>query len=176
MKQIHRMSRVSYELINSKRTRISDMEQQCEIASVYPSHIHPFEMWICPANYIMYTKHGLWYMMWVFQPKAQRESMHSGRGRAGKIWTVEFQDTSNCCNQRASTTTGTSKPGDSSHRVGLSSRLVREYAIPKYSGMAIFSGHTGRPTTGRPYTGCVRPGNLQQWPFEFSSAHPSAEF
>ena len=65
---------------------------------------------------------------------------------------------------------------DSSHRVGLSSRLVREYAIPKYSGVAIFSGHTGRPTTGHPYTGCVRPGNLQRRPFEFSSAQPSAEF
>lgn len=41
--------------------------------------------------------------------------------------------------------------------VGLSSRLVREYAIPKYSGVVIFSEHTG----GRQLAACTRAACVQ---------------
>lgn len=56
----------------------------------------------------------------------------------------------------------------------VSRARARMYAIPKYSGVAIFSGHT-RPTTGSLYMG-PRSDNLYRRPFEFSSDQPDVEF
>lgn len=74
----------------------------------------------------------------------------------------------------ASTATGTGEPGDSFRRSPVSSRArVRN---PKIFRSGDIFWTYGRPTTGRPYTGSVRPGNLQRRLFGFSSAQPSAEF
>lgn len=116
----------------------------------HPSHIRPFEMWICPANYIMYTRHDLWNTRWVFRPKAQRESTHSVCAsllvkfrRRVSGYAELLQPARRRRLERASRGT---------RSVGLSSRLVREYAIPKYSGVAIFSEHTD----GRQLAACTR--------------------
>lgn len=84
--------------------------------------------------------------------KRRHNARTSGRGHADKIQT-ELRGR-RIAAPGASTVSGrTGEPGDSFHR-SPSSRLarVRGYtAIPKYSGVVIFSGHT-RPTTGRACT------------------------
>lgn len=103
----------------------------------------------------------------------------SGRGRADKIQTARASGAANCC--CIGRVDGIREDGWARGLVLsaslVSSRLVsrvREYtAIPKYSGVVIFSGHT-RPTTGRART-CARAiytGNL----LNSANGQPGAEF
>lgn len=108
-------------------------------------------MWICPANYIICTQGTASGTRCESSSRRHNaRAMHSERAAGLVKFSQRISGYAELLQPARRRRLVRASPGTRS--VGLSSRLVREYAIPKYSGVAIFSEHT----SGRQLAACTR--------------------